>query len=341
MIQTYDGPDFDLDEIAETARLIGPYIQTTPIRVYPGPELDERLGSQTEVVLKLELLQVTGSFKARGVFSVMSRLTDEQCRRGITTVSSGNHAVAVSCAARLFATTAKVVMIATANPLRVALARGYGAEVLLAPSGDAAFALAEKIAADEGRTFVHPFEGRNTSLGTATLGLEFLKQAGTLDAVVIAIGGGGLASGAAAAIKMLDPNCAVYGVEPSGADTMYRSFAKNEPQRIDKVSTIADSLAPPMALPYSFGLCKANVDQVVLVDDDQICDAMSVLFHRAKLAVEPAGAAALAALLGPLNSKLMGKRVGVVVCGSNIDIESFAKYVSRRPPSERGDIARQ
>jgi threonine dehydratase len=324
-----DGSDFDLRDVADTAALIAPYIRATPIRAYRGDELDERVESRTEVVLKLELFQATGSFKARGVFSVMCRLSREELRRGVTTVSSGNHAVALAYAAKTYGTSAKVVMLASANRLRVDLARGYGAEVLLEETGQKAYARAEKIAKEEGRVFVHPFEGRNTSLGTATLGAEFMKQASKLDAVIVAIGGGGLASGLSAAIKMINPTCSVFGVEPTGAATMYQSFASSAPQRADAISTIADSLAPPMVLPYSFGLCRLHIERIVLVGDDQMCDAMSVLFHRAKLAVEPAGAASLAALLGPLREELAGRRVGVVVCGSNIDIGTFAKYTLR------------
>jgi threonine dehydratase len=326
--------DFGLSDIADTEKLIAPHILTTPIRTWHSETLDVRLGKQTDVVLKLELFQVTGTFKVRGVFSVLLTMPNTQRQRGVTAVSSGNHAVAVAYAARAFGISAKVVMVATASPMRVALARAYGAEVVLAGSGPEAFAISEKIASDEGRTLIHPFEGRSTSLGTATLGLEFSRQAGPFDAIIVAVGGGGLASGLAAAVKLTDPNCAVYGVEPVGADTMHRSFVKNSPQRVEKTSTIADSLAPPMALPYSFDLCRAYIDRIVLVDDDQICEAMSVLFQDAKLAVEPAGAAATAALLGPLRDELIGKRVGVIVCGSNIDIDRFADYVRRGSSKE-------
>jgi threonine dehydratase len=183
----------------------------------------------------------------------------------------------------------------------------------------------EAIERTEGRTFVHPFEGYHTALGTATLGLEFLTQAPDLDAVVIPIGGGGLCGGMAAAIKQLKPTCAVYAVEPVGADTMARSFAAGSPQAIDRVRTIADSLGAPYALPYSFALCRAYVDDLVLVDDDALRRAMGLLYADMKLAVEPAGAAATAALLGPLASRLAGKQVGVIVCGANLDLATFSQ----------------
>jgi threonine dehydratase len=219
-------------------------------------------------------------------------------------------------------------MMASANPARIARCRAYGAEVLISATGAEAFALAGEIAEREGRTFIHPFEGPLTALGTATLGLEFSEQAGALDAVIVPIGGGGLAAGVSWAIKHLQPGCKVYGVEPVGADSMSRSLASGEAVAAGPVATVADSLGPPYSLPYSFGLCRDNLDGVVLVSDDQMMSAMALLFREMKLAVEPAGAAATAALVGPLRERLAGQRVGVIVCGANIDIETFAAQVA-------------
>jgi threonine dehydratase len=303
-------------------------ILVTPIHHWRGTEIRERIGPDTDVILKLELFQHTGSFKARGALTVVNSLDDDTRRRGLTAVSAGNHAIAVAYAAARRKTRAKVVMLSSANPARVARCKQLGAEVLLSPGGGAeAFKLAEKLCADEGLTLVHPFEGPLTTLGTATLGLEFAEQAGPLDAVIVPIGGGGLISGVASAFKAVQPRCRVYGVEPEGADTMHRSFAAGSPQRRDDIATIADSLAAPYSLPYGFGICRQVVDQLVKISDDQIVDAMAVLFREMKLAVEPAGAAATAALLGPLRDELRGRRVGLIVCGSNIDIETFARHV--------------
>jgi threonine dehydratase len=164
-------------------------------------------------------------------------------------------------------------------------------------------------------------------LGTATLGLELLEQVGDLDAVIVPIGGGGLCAGVAAAVKLLHPSAQVFGVEPTGADSMRRSFEAGSPQAIETVRTIADSLGAPHAAPYSFELCRNNLDDLVLVDDDALRRAMLLLFASAKLAVEPAGAAATAALVGPLRERLRGRRVGVVVCGANIDHVTFARHL--------------
>jgi len=143
--------------------------------------------------------------------------------------------------------------------------------------------------------------------------------------VIIPIGGGGLCGGMAAAIKQIKPSCQVFGVEPEGADSMARSFRAGTPQSIDKVRTIADSLGAPYALPYSFELCHHFVDDLVLIDDEAMRRAMGLLFSSMKLAVEPAGAAATAALCGPLRERLRGQRVGVIVCGANIDLETFTR----------------
>jgi threonine dehydratase len=316
-----------LADIEATRDLIAPHVLKTPVHLWKGLEVDGRVGADTDVSIKLELFQYTGTFKARGAMSNILRLTPEQLAKGVTAVSAGNHAVAVAFAAWKVGTSAKVVMMSSANPARVARAQAYGAEVIKAGDGKACFALAQEIEQSEGRAFIHPFEGPATALGTATLGLEWSRQAGPLDAVILPVGGGGLAAGVASAFKLTQPDCLIFGVEPEGADTMHRSFAAGEPQSRADVATIADSLAPPYALPFSYALCRANIDELVMIDDDQLRDAQGVLFREMKLAVEPAGAAATAALFGPLRDRLRGKRVGVIACGANIDIDRFAEQV--------------
>jgi threonine dehydratase len=322
-------PPPDLPSVRATRERNRPHVLETPVHAWHGIDLESEVGSDTEVVLKLELFQHTGSFKARGAVTSVAALDAAARSRGVTAVSAGNHAIATAYAASRLGAPAKVVMLSSANAARVARARAYGAEVVMAPTGAEAFALARRIEEEEGRAFIHPFEGRSVALGTATLGLEFSEQAGPLDALIVAIGGGGLCAGVSWAFKALQPGCKVYGVEPVGADTMHRSFAAGSPQSRSDNSTIADSLAPPYALPYTFGLCRDNVDRLVLVTDEQMTEAMALLFREMKLAVEPAGAAATAALLGPLREELKGKRVGVIVCGANIDIEGFARLAGQ------------
>jgi threonine dehydratase len=322
----------DVPNIAQmraAAHTLRPHVFATPIQRWHGTELDSRVDPQTQLMLKLELFQRTGTFKVRAAMLNVLALTASERQHGVTAVSAGNHAIAVACAAQRVGVSAKVVMIKTANPLRIAAARAYGAEIIMAPDGRAAFACAEDIRRAEKRAFVHPFDGRNVVLGTSGVGIEFLDQAADLDAIVVAIGGGGLMSGVAAAVKQMKPSCLVYGVEPIGADVMSRSFRAAAAQSMDRIDTIADSLAPPMTTQATYELCRRFVDDIVTVSDDAICTALALLYREAKLGVEPAGAAAAAAVLGPLAQRLRGKRVGVVVCGANIDSDSFYRYLKR------------
>jgi threonine dehydratase len=315
-----------LPEVRAARARLGDLVVETPVWRWQGDEVERATGTQP--ILKLELFQRSGSFKPRGALCNMLALSPQALARGVTAVSAGNHAMAVGYAARALGTTAKVVMPRSASPARVEGSRAYGAEVVLVDDVHAAFARVKQIEAEEGRTFVHPFEGPLTALGTATLGLELCAQAGPLDAVVVPIGGGGLCAGVASAVKQISPGTRVFGVEPAGADTMHRSFRSGKPEGIDKVQTIADSLGAPHAAPYSFALCRRYVDELVLVDDDQLRAAVRLLFRGAKLAVEPAGAASTAALCGPLREKLSGKRVALIVCGANIDAQGFAALLT-------------
>jgi len=314
-----------IDEIAALREQLAANIMATP--VVRCPSIESALGPGTEVTAKLEFLQRTGTFKARGALATLMGLDPEQRARGVTAVSAGNHAIATAFAAEALGTTAKVVMIRAANPARVASCRAYGAEVVLADDVHAAFEMAEQIQKTEGRYLVHPFEGPAVALGTGTVGLEICEQVEEFDTLLVPVGGGGLIAGIANAVKQLRPDCEIIGVEPTGADTMHRSRAAGSPQAIDSVRTIADSLGAPFAMPYSFALTERNVDRLALVDDDMLRRCMGFLFQSMKIAVEPACAATTAALLGPLRDELRGKRVVLVMCGSNIDWDTFEKQV--------------
>jgi threonine dehydratase len=287
------------------------------------------LDARSEVWLKLELFQQTGTFKVRGALNSVDALSDAARARGVVAVSAGNHAIAVAYAAMRHGVSAKVVMPRHASPVRVAACRGFGAEVILMPDIHGAFAHGTRIEQEEDRTMVHPYDGPLIAQGTATVGLELLDQVPGLDAVVVPIGGGGLCGGIAAAVKQLRPSCAVYGVEPVGADAMYRSFRAGRPERLERVASVADSLGAPYALDYSYGVCRRFVDDIVRVTDDDICQAMAHLYHDMKLVAEPAAATATAALFGPLRNLLRGKRVALLVCGSNIDPARFSELVDR------------
>lgn len=315
-----------LDEIRLARKRLGDLVLTTPVIQWRSRRKDALL-PDTKVYVKLELLQYSGSFKPRGALMQMFDLNAEALARGVTAVSAGNHAIATGYAADVLGTSAKVVMPKSANPYRVEACKAQGTEVMLVDDVSVAFEEVERIQREEGRVFVHPFEGPLTAVGTATCGLEFIEQVPDMDAVIIPIGGGGLAAGMSAAIKQFNPRVQIFGVEPTGADSMSRSFASGQPERIPSVRTVADSLGAPFAMPYSYSLCRQFLDRIVLVDDPMLRNTMRLMFTELKLAAEPAGAASLAALLGPLREELAGKRVGIIGCGSNIDVESFFTLV--------------
>ena len=315
-----------IEAVRDLKKSLGQQIVETPVTRCSA--IEERLGGGTTVWAKMEFLQQTGTFKARGALAVILSLDAKQRAAGVTAVSAGNHAIATAYAAKVVGTSAKVVMLGSANPARVERCKSYGAEVIIVDDVHEAFAVAEKIQQQEGRYFVHPFEGPNTFCGTATIGLEVCEQIPDFDAILIPIGGGGLCAGISSAIKQLRPDVRVIGVEPIGADSMHRSFASGKPEPLEQVDTIADSLGAPFALEQSFELCRDNVDELVLVSDEELKSAMGFLFKNMKIAIEPACSATTAALLGPLAERLRGSKVVSIMCGSNIDWQTFARHAN-------------
>ncbi len=313
----------DAAAIAALRAELKPYVRKTP--VFAREDLAAHAGTRLE--FKFELLQASGTFKARGAFSNMLALDGPARAAGVTCVSAGNHAVAVAYAAMRLGIGAKVVMMKTANPARLALCHRYGAEVVLAEDGASAFATVREIEREEGRYFVHPFNGYRTVLGTATLGAEWAEQSGGLDVLILPVGGGGLAAGVSAAFKAAMPALKIYGVEPVGADAMTRSFAADGPVKMGPMQGIADSLMAPHTEAYSYGLCRRHVDDLVTVSDDELRQAMLLLFEELKLAAEPACAAATAGALGPLRERIAGKRVGLLLCGTNTDFPTFSRHI--------------
>lgn len=318
-----------LQQIRHTADRLTGKILRTPVWRWQTGVIAETLRPGSEVWLKLELLQITGTFKLRGALNCIAALDGDAKRRGVVAASAGNHAIAVAYSAKLAGSHAKVVMPAHASQARINSCQALGAEVILMPDVHQAFAYSQQLEREDARTMIHPFDGPLTAQGTATVGLELMEQVPNLDAVVVPVGGGGLCAGIASAVKQINPDCAVYGVEPYGADALYRSLQSGSPQTLERVDTVADSLCAPYALSYSLEVCRRFVDEVVRVSDDEICQAMHHLFSDAKLVAEPAAAVSTAALLGPLRSALDGKRVGLIVCGSNIDATRFSQLLER------------
>lgn len=314
-------PLVSLDAIREAQAAIAPHVHQTP--VLGSSYLGRRAGAW--VVLKLELFQKTGSFKARGVINTLRQLTHQERERGVISLSAGNHAQALAWGAARFGMQATIVMPATAVPSKVAATREYGGEVIQT-DGDL-LATALELQRERGLTLVHPFDDLRVIAGQATVGMEILTQVPEVDVVIVACGGGGLISGVAAAIKQRRPKVRVIGVEPVGADGMTRSLAAGSPQRLEKLDTIADGLAAPFAGTRNLAHCQAFVDDWFVVPDSEIVDAMRVLMSRCKIVPEPAGAAAVVPLLTGRLTLPPGATVVPIVCGGNIELAKLKELM--------------
>jgi threonine dehydratase len=290
-------------------------------RLHRTPTFTSRMLSEStgaQVLLKAELFQRTGSFKPRGVLTNLAALSADEKARGVIGISAGNHAAALAYGAALEDISALVVMWEGASAQKIEAARGYGAEVDLAATGPGeAFDRLAELTADSGRTLVHPFDSPATIAGQGTVGLEIVEDIPDTDVVVVPIGGGGLIAGIATAVKGLKPAARIIGVEPAGSNAMRAALDAGEPVRIDPVS-IADGLNAPFAGDNTLPIVRALVDEVVLVTEDEIADATRFLYGRAKLACEPAGAAATAALLARKVPHQQGESIVAVVSGGNV-----------------------
>ncbi|HUX33459.1 MAG TPA: threonine/serine dehydratase [Gemmatimonadaceae bacterium] len=280
-----------------------------------------RIGDRAGVKLwlKCELLQKTGSFKVRGALNTMRQLSDDERRRGVVGVSAGNHAQALAWAARAAGTTCTVVMPSVAVQAKLDATRGYGATVVQHQWGSAMFDKARELAEEHGYVFIHPFDDPRVVAGQGTVGIEILEDLADADAIVVPVGGGGLLSGIAIAAKHLKPSIRVFGVEPEGAQALRKSLDAGAVTPIDPPHTIADGLAAPMTTALPLEVAQRYVDDVVVVSDDEIVDAMRLTLASAKLMAEPAGAAAVAALITRKLPVAAGARVVCVVSGGNVD----------------------
>jgi threonine dehydratase len=305
-----------LHEIREAQRRLEGRVHRTP--VVGSRTLSERIGAA--VLLKVEAFQRTGSFKVRGVLNRLHHLTPEERARGLVTVSAGNHAQAVAYGAGLEGVRAVVVMPQHASPAKVAACRGYGAEVVLHGDVFGAFARMEELREQHGYTLLHPFDDPIVMAGQGTVGAELCEDVPEIDVAIVPVGGGGLISGVATAVRALRPHARIIGVEPIGAPAVRRALDAGEPVRLEHVDTIADGLGAPITGPNVLEHVRALVDDVVTVSDATIADGLRFLLERCKLLVEPAGAAGVAALLDGTVRVAAGARVAVILSGGNIDL---------------------
>jgi threonine dehydratase len=282
-----------------------------------------------QVYLKLENLQMTGSFKERGALNRIATLTPEQAARGVVAASAGNHAQGVAYHATARGIRALIVMPLATPLVKVTATRGFGAEVVLHGANyDEACAEALRRCEAEGMTFIHPFDDAIVMAGQGTIGLELLEQIPQLEAVVVPIGGGGLIGGIACAIKESRPDVRVVGVQTSRLPSMLAARAEGHPVTVEPSTTIADGIAVRRAGDVTFPVVEKYVDEIVTVDEDEIASAILVLLEREKTLAEGAGATALAALLQK-KTTLLGAHTAVMVCGGNIDVTLLSRIIER------------
>ncbi|MBO5879267.1 MAG: threonine ammonia-lyase [Clostridia bacterium] len=282
-----------------------------------------------DIYLKTENLQVTGSFKVRGAYYKMSRLTEEEKARGVVACSAGNHAQGVALAARENGIKAAICLPDGAPISKIEATKSYGAEVCLVPGVyDDAYNKALALRDERGYTFIHPFNDENVIAGQGTIALEIIDQLPNIDAVIVPIGGGGLISGIAYTIKSIKPDVKVYGVQAAGAPSMYKSVKDGEIRELEKVSTIADGIAVKKPGDLTYEICSKYVDEIVTVTDDEISAAILALMEQQKLVTEGAGAVSVAAaMFGKVDIK--GKKTVCVLSGGNIDVTILSRVIKR------------
>jgi threonine dehydratase len=314
-----------IEDVHAARRAIEGRVHVTP--VLRSTTLAERVGAP--VWLKAELFQRVGAFKARGAFTRVAALTPEERERGVIAISAGNHAQALALAARDEGVDALIVMWQGASEAKIAAARGYGASIDLETHGSLeALTRMRELQAETGRVLVHPYDDPLVIAGQGTLGLELVEQVPDLDTVIVPIGGGGLISGVALAVRSALPHARVIGVEPVGSDAMRLALEAGKPVMLSPVETLADALRSPVAGDVPLAMLPGLLDDLVLVDEGQIRDGMRFLYERAKLACEGGAAVGAAALLaGKID--VGGRRgVALVISGGNISPELAASVLA-------------
>lgn len=313
-----------LDKIYQASHVLREVIRETDMILAPNIKPD------TNVYLKTENLQVTGSFKIRGSYYKMSRLTQEEKEKGVIACSAGNHAQGVALAATKRGIHSLICLPDGAPISKVEATKRYGAEVCLVKGVyDDAYNKALQLKEEKGYTFIHPFDDEDVIAGQGTLGLEILDQLEDVDAVVVPIGGGGLISGVAFAIKQLKPEVRVYGVQANGAASMKAAVADGKIETLKRVQTIADGIAVKTPGDLTFDLVNQYVDAIVTVTDDEIALAILTLLEQQKLIAEGAGAVPVAAVMAGKIPDIVGKNVCCLVSGGNIDVTILSRVIER------------
>lgn len=316
-------PSPTFDDVVTAAGRIAGHAHRTP--VLTSRTIDEELGA--EVFFKCENFQRMGAFKFRGAFNALSCFDAEQRRRGVVAFSSGNHAQAIALSARILGMPAVIVMPEDAPTTKIAATKGYGARVVFYDRyTEDREAIGRRLAHDEGLTLIPPYDHPHVIAGAGTAALELIEEVGTLDALFVCLGGGGLLAGSALSARARSPRTKIYGVEPEAGNDGQRSFRSGAIVHIDTPKTIADGAQTQHLGEYTFAIIRRDVDDVLTVSDDALVDAMRFFASRMKMVVEPTGCLAAAAVRA-LAREIAGQRIGVIVSGGNVDLGRFAALV--------------
>ncbi len=307
----------NIEDVRSAQKRIKPYTSHTPLLRVPA--LDKALGCET--YLKPENLQKTGSFKLRGAMNAILALSEEKRRRGVVACSSGNHAQGVACAAALLGIDAVIVMPNNANPVKLAGTEAYGARVVLSGIlGSERDAMAAQIVKTEGRTLIHPYADDYVKSGQGTIGLEIMEDEPEIDTIIIPVGGGGMISGIATAVKAINPAVRIIGCEPAGAPRYRLSREAKTPIALKHVDTIADGTRTDHADPGNFEIIEKLVDDLVSVTDDEIRQAMKLIVSQGKLVAEPSSSMPVAAVMAGKIAVRPSEKVCFVISGGNNDL---------------------
>ncbi len=315
--------ELSLDDVYKAKYVLKDVAITTDLLYAP------KIKPGTELYLKTENLQVTGSFKVRGAYYKMSLLSDEEKKRGVVACSAGNHAQGVALAAQKSGCKAVICLPDSAPISKVEATRSYGAEICLVDGVyDDAYQKALELQSEKGYTFIHPFNDPAVIAGQGTIALELAEQLPDMDAVIVPVGGGGLISGVAYTIKSLNPNIKVYGVQAAGAPSMLNSVKDKRIEKLDSVFTIADGIAVKEPGDLTYKVCSEYVDEIVTVTDDEISAAILALMEKEKLVTEGAGAVSVAAAMFD-KIDLRGKKAVCLLSGGNIDVTILSRVITR------------
>ncbi len=312
----------DINDISSAAARISLYVKRTPLEY--SSTLSTRLA--TNVYVKYELFQKTGSFKVRGAFNKLLLMSDAERKQGVVAVSGGNHAQAVSYASAVLGVDSVILMPSSTPQNYVDASRGYGAAIDLRPSIAEAFAEVERYQ-KEGRVFIHPFDDPEVMAGQGTVGAEIMEDLPDTTDVIVSIGGGGLAGGVAMAVKALRPEARVWGVETAGADAMTQAIAAGHPVKLDAITSIAKTLGAPHVSETTLALAQKNLESVTVVTDDEAVDALVFIAERLKVVTEPAASCTLAAADRLRDRFTRESKIVLILCGGNVGVSDLCGYL--------------